>query len=94
MNRFVRELGGSTARQPAKLANRNIPYHRRRAQFVDGGWPGRVVGSGISAFQLFWEFKSSLVREFELCWEFHEKSANLVFCDHCLGTGRGSVVGW
>jgi len=36
----VQELGGSTARQIAKLANRNIPYHRHHAQFTKAGWPG------------------------------------------------------
>jgi len=29
---------GSIARQIAKLANRNIPYHRHHAQFMSRGW--------------------------------------------------------
>jgi len=33
----VQELGGSTARQIAKLASRNIPYHKHHAQFMNGG---------------------------------------------------------
>ena len=35
----VQELGGSIARQIVKLANRNIPYHRSHAQFINGGRP-------------------------------------------------------
>jgi len=34
------ELGGSIAREIAKLANGNIPYCGRHAQFIEGGWPG------------------------------------------------------
>ena len=33
----MQELGGSIARQIAKLASGNIPYH---AQGIYGGWPG------------------------------------------------------
>jgi len=33
----VQELGGSIARQIAKLASGNIPYHGRHAHFVSGG---------------------------------------------------------
>jgi len=35
----VQELGGSTDRQTAKLADRNIPYHRHHVQLINGvGW--------------------------------------------------------
>jgi len=56
----VQELGGSTARQLAKLANGNTPYHRHHAQFMNGGWPERVS---------YW---LSYVWEFQSCpgWEF------------------------
>jgi len=33
-------MGGSIARQRAKLANGNIPYHRHHADFMNAGWPG------------------------------------------------------
>ena len=33
-------LGGSTARQIAKVANGNIPYHRHHTQFMNRGWRG------------------------------------------------------
>jgi len=36
----VQQLGGSTVRNTAKLANGNIPYHRHRAQFMNGDWTG------------------------------------------------------
>ena len=32
----MQELGGSIARQVAKLASGNIPYHRCHAQFMNG----------------------------------------------------------
>ena len=62
----MQELGGSTARQIAKLVNGNVPYHRCHAQFRNGGWPG----GGIIFYSLFCEFKSSLVWEFDLFLEF------------------------
>jgi len=38
--------GGSLARQTAKLANGNIPYHKRRAQFMNGFGQGeKAIGS-------------------------------------------------
>ena len=36
----MQEVGGSLARQIAKLDNGNIPYHKHHAQFMNGGWPG------------------------------------------------------
>jgi len=36
----MQELGGSLARQIAKLANAIFPYHRCYAEFMNGGWPG------------------------------------------------------
>jgi len=36
----VQKLRMSIARQLAKLAYGNIPYHRQHAQFMNGGWPG------------------------------------------------------
>jgi len=44
--------GGSLAKQTAKLANRNITYHKFSAQFMNG------VGWGRESFQLlvFWGF--------------------------------------
>jgi len=62
----VQELGGSTVRQTAKLANGNIAYHRHHAQFINGGWPGGRKHSAL----LF--FKSSLDREYKLFQEFCE----------------------
>jgi len=50
----VQELGGSTARQIAKLANGNIPYHRCRAQFLNG--VGGGVGQESIDFSVYWEF--------------------------------------
>jgi len=43
----VQELGGSTARQTAELANGNIPYHERHGQFING----LAGGAGM-----FWGF--------------------------------------
>jgi len=34
------------ARQPVKVGNGNIPYHRHHAQYINGGYPG---GSALSA---------------------------------------------
>ena len=36
----MQELGGSTARQRARLASGNVPYHGHLALFVNGGWLG------------------------------------------------------
>jgi len=40
-----------------KLANGNIPYHRRHAQFINGGWPG---GRTISFLFLWVQILSGL----------------------------------
>jgi len=77
----VQELGGSTATQVAKLANRNIPYHGRHAQFTNGGW----LGAGILFFPLF---SVSLV-----FFESSTKSAISVFRDCYLGTDCKLVTG-
>jgi len=61
----VQELGGSTARNIAKVASGNTPSHRLHAQFINGGWLG-VRNPLFQQFQL-----SFLVREFELFQEFH-----------------------
>ena len=63
----MQELGGSTGRQTAKLANGNILYHTCHAQIKNGGWLG---ARKVLAFLVFWEFESSLVQEFKLFWEF------------------------
>ena len=61
------ELGGSRARQLAKLANGNIPCHGHCARFMNGGWLG-----GRNLYSCFYEFESSPVQEFKLFQEFHE----------------------
>jgi len=63
-------LGGSIARQIAKLANRNIPYHECHAQFMNVGWLG---GRKIKC-TLIQEFE--LIREFAFFWEFCEIHKN------------------
>ena len=65
----MQELGESTARQPAKLANGNIPYHGHHVQSRNGGWPG---SERLSALLIFHEFESSLVQEFKLFHKFSE----------------------
>jgi len=68
----MQELAGSTARETAKLANRNIPCHGRHAQFINEGWPGGRNPLS-QEFQL-----SSLVQEFKLYCEFSLFSVSLV----------------
>ena len=36
----MQKLGQSIARQLAKLANGDIPYHRSHDQYMNGGWLG------------------------------------------------------
>jgi len=93
----MQELGGSTDRQTAELANGNIPYHGCHAHFMNGVGLG---GQEAVSFLVFWQFESSLVQEFELFqefifWgEFHEICKNLGGVHHlCSGTGCGSVIG-
>jgi len=62
----VQELGGSTAKQTARLDNENIPYHKCHTQFINGG----VEGEKAISFLVFWEFESSVVRKFKLFEEF------------------------
>jgi len=38
-----RSWGESIARQIAKLANGNSPYHKLHAQFMNGSWPGGEI---------------------------------------------------
>ena len=46
----MQELGGSTARQRAKLAHGNIPYHRRHAQVMNEvGQGGGTLSSSMSS---------------------------------------------
>jgi len=94
----VQELGGSTDRQIAQLVNGNIPYHRRYAQFMNGGWAGSRKHSALIR-----EFESSLVREFEVFREFglfqefcenSQKSLSSGFRNLCSGTDCESVIGW
>ena len=48
----MQELGGSTARQTARLASGNIPYHRCHAQLIKGG---RTLSFWFLGIQiLFW----------------------------------------
>jgi len=71
----VREQGGSTAGQIAKLSYGNTPHHRPHAQFVKEGWPW--AGNPFF-YPLFHDLKSSpvqelkLFQEFSLFWEFHK----------------------
>ena len=87
------------ARQIAKLADVNIPYHGRHAHFMNGGWPGgqeplsaRLVSmssnpllSGSLKFSGSLPFLGSFVK--------FSKSASSAFCDCCLGTDCESVIG-
>ena len=71
----MQELGESTARQTARLASRNILYHRRRAHSITG--VDQEAGIFLSSL-FFHEFESSLVQNFKpvkqfgLVWEFCE----------------------
>ena len=56
-------MGGSTARQRAKLGSGNIPHHGHHAQFMHGGL---ARGSKLSVLLSFWEFESSLGQELKL----------------------------
>jgi len=76
----VQELGGSTARETAKLANGNIPHHRRPAQFMNGDWLGDRNLFVVVFPPLLSEFKFSLVQELEL---FQEFSLLGEFCEIC-----------
>ena len=77
----VQELGGSTARQIAKLAKGNIPYHGRHAQFMNGGSPGRRSSPFLRVRTFLWV--QSVFRSFAQ----FTKSASSVFRDRCPGTG-------
>jgi len=77
----VQELGGSTARQPAKLASGDIPYRGRHAQFRNGL-------DGGQEFELFCEFdKFCDAREFSKICDIYELQESCGFRDRCSGTG-------
>jgi len=95
----VQELGGSRARQSAKLASGNILYHGCPAPFMNGHWPG---DRKLSALLVSMNLNPLLSRSsnfsgnsYFLCvMQNSQKCASLVFCDHCLGTGCGSAIEW
>jgi len=58
-------MGGGEARQTAKLASGNLPYHGHHAQFMNGGWLG---GGSCQVFVFFFFFSQKL--ESSLGWEF------------------------
>ena len=62
----MQELGGSTARRIAKLANGYNPYHRHHTQLMNGGGQEALCSSH------FCEFESSLVLEFEFFQEIQD----------------------
>ena len=84
--------GAQPGREP-KLASGNIPCHGHHAQFRNGGWLG---GREFSALLVFREFKSFLVQECELFWEFTLFQDLCKFCKGCefLITARGLTANW
>jgi len=48
----VQELGGGTARQPARAGHGNIPHGGQHAQFIGEDWPG----ARNPLFSMSWEF--------------------------------------
>ena len=100
----MQELGGAQPGSEPRMANGNILYHRHYAQFRHRGWPGGIEvgrGAGVGS-SIFCEFKSSLVQEFQLFWEFSLSgnfakfalSVSLGFHDRCSGTGCKLIIGW
>ena len=80
----VQQLGGSTARQIAKMASGNIPYHGHHAQFRNRGWPG---GRKLWALLVFQEFRGFF------CITFVKFSnSHLASYDCCSGTDCRSVI--
>ena len=70
----MQELGGSMARQTARLASGNVLYHGCHAQFRNGGWSGRrnTLFHEFQLSPLFFSFPG--VRsfcEFKLLRKFH-----------------------
>jgi len=94
----VQELGGSTARQGARLANGNIPYHKHHAQLMSGRW----LGCRNLFFLISLRFNTLLSGSLNFSGSsvslgsFAKStiSASLGFCDHCLGTDCEMVIGW
>jgi len=58
----VQELGENIARQIAKLVKRNIPYHKRHAQFMNRvGQGGRRLSALFDCCEFFnWLLAGSL----------------------------------
>jgi len=83
----VQELGGSTARQTAKLARGNNPYHRCHAQFMKGGLAGGQEYSFARSFNHFYFSGSSDFFEFGLFFGSSVKFVSSMFYACCLGTG-------
>jgi len=48
--RVCRSWEGAQPGSSPKLDNRNVPYHRHRAQFMNGGWPGILLFLGVPLF--------------------------------------------
>jgi len=83
----VQELGGSIARQIAKLADRNIPHHRCHAQFMNGSLLG---GRRLLALLTSVSSNPLLPRGSN----FWGKFRILGFCDCCLRIGCELVIRW
>ena len=92
----MQDLGGSIARQIAKLANRNIPYRGCHVQSMNEGWPrGRNLSFSFSWVQILscpgvWTLPGA--------WFFSgvlpAKSASSGFCNRCSGTDSELVIRW
>jgi len=72
--------------QTAKLANRNIPYHKHHSQFVDGGRPR---GRNLLTFLFFHEFELSLGQQFGLIfqaadWSFSSEKNCILYSLFCI----------
>ena len=83
----MQELGGSTGRQTARLANGNIPYQRHHAQLRNGGLPG---GRKLSALLISMSSNPLLSGSLK----FFRNFVILVFHDYYLGSGCESVIRW
>jgi len=85
----VQELGGSIARQVDKLANGNIPYHKRHAQFMN------VVGRGGRKLSAFWFSKRLNFSGSSALFQNFVKSMKIQGVrDLYSGTGCRSVIRW
>ena len=93
----MQEVGGSIARQIAKLANGIILYHRCHAQFVNRSWPGRKQSSFLWVQILFLFLFFSGLWTCTWVWsffqEFHRIFQIRMFCVlHSLP--RDSLCNW